>query len=149
MRRPAGEFVQAARATLATLRDPRTDPERFQVLLTHLNVRQVDGTLTTGLIHESDLRNLWDGQAAFDTLLPGARDLRLLRTTTRVLDAGSDERLVSLGDDLCWPRWPCRGNSTWSGGRSGGSGGSEGSCHRCCRRLRGTALLAMERASGR
>ena len=98
-RRPAAEFIQAARATLATLRDPRTDPERFQVLLTHLTLRQVDGTLTTGLIHENDLRNLWDGQAAFDTLLPRACDLRLFRTTTRPLDEGSDERLVSLGHD--------------------------------------------------
>ncbi len=97
--RPTGEFVEAARAALTALRDPRTDPERFQVLLTYLTLRQVDGTLTTGLIHESDLRILWDGQTAFDALLPHACDLRLLRTTTRRLEEGSDERLVSLGHD--------------------------------------------------
>src|SRR5262249_12821822 len=58
-----------------------------------------DGTLTTALLREDDVRRLWDGAAPFDAVLPRAHDLRLLRVTTRRLDAGREERLVSLGHD--------------------------------------------------
>ncbi len=77
----------------------KSDRERFQHLLTRLTLSQVDGTLTTALLREDDLRRRRDGRQSFDALLPRACDLRLLRTTTRRLDSGSDERLVSLGHD--------------------------------------------------
>jgi hypothetical protein len=67
--------------------------------LTLLTLRQVDGTLTTALLREDDLHHLWEGAALFDAVLPRACDLRLLRVTTRRLDAGHEERLVSLGHD--------------------------------------------------
>ena len=96
--RPA-DILGRTRAVLANLRDPRTESERFQVLLAHLTLRQGDGTLTTGLLREKDLAGLWDGLTPFDELLPHACDLRLLRVTTRRLDESTDERLVSLGHD--------------------------------------------------
>ena len=69
------------------------------MLLTRLTLRQVDGTLTTSLIGEDDLRGLWDGAKGFDELLAGASDFRLLRTTSRSLDEDREERFVSLGHD--------------------------------------------------
>jgi len=89
----------AERQIGALLPESKSDRERFQVLLTRLTLSQVDGTLTTALLRENDLRRLWDGQSKFDALLPRACDLRLLRTTTRRLDSGTEERLVSLGHD--------------------------------------------------
>ena len=83
----------------AALPELKSDRERFQVLLTRLTLSQVDGTLTTALLREDDLRRLWDGREPFDALLPRACDLRLLRTTTHRLESGSEERLVSLGHD--------------------------------------------------
>jgi len=89
----------AKRQIGALLPESKSDRERFQVLLARLTLSQVDGTLTTALLREDDLRGHWDGHRNFDALLPVACDLRLLRTTTRRLDDGSEERLVSLGHD--------------------------------------------------
>jgi tetratricopeptide (TPR) repeat protein len=98
-RRPITEVLHEMRVTVLALRDPRSDAARFQVLLTHLTLRQVDGTLTTGLLHVEDLRDRWDGQTPFDEMLHRACDFRLLRTTTRRLDGRSEVQFVSLGHD--------------------------------------------------
>ncbi len=95
-----GALSRHAERQIATLfPEMKSDRERFQVLLTCLTLSQVDGTLTTALLREDDLRRLWDGRQPFDTTLLRACELRLLRTTTRRLDTGSEERLVSLGHD--------------------------------------------------
>jgi WD40 repeat protein/tetratricopeptide (TPR) repeat protein len=77
----------------------RNDRERFQMLLTLLTLRQVDGTTSTALLREEELRAQWRGRMAFEELIPHADQLRLLRTTTRRLDSGREERLISLGHD--------------------------------------------------
>jgi WD40 repeat protein/tetratricopeptide (TPR) repeat protein len=77
----------------------RNDRERFQMLLTMLTLRQVDGTTSTALIREEELRAHWRGRMPFEELIPRACELRLLRTTTRRLDSGREERLISLGHD--------------------------------------------------
>jgi hypothetical protein len=92
----------------------RNDREQFQMLLTILTLRQVDGTTSTALLREEDLRGHWSGRKAFTELIPRACELRLLRMTTRRLDSGREERLISLGHDalakVAWQKWPSRGS---------------------------------------
>ena len=93
------QMIKRAATVLSDLRDPAHRRRTVQVLLTRLTLRQVDGTLTTGLLHEEALCKVWDGQVRFDEVLNHACDLRLLRITTRRLDEVTDDRLVSLGHD--------------------------------------------------
>jgi WD40 repeat protein len=98
-RAPGGAWL--VRTAQALLPERLWTRETFQRLMADLTLSQVDGTLTTALVSE---RKLAEGYArlaspSFGEILAGARDRRLLRTTTRRGDDGAEERSVSLGHD--------------------------------------------------
>ena len=68
-------------------------------LLALLSLRQFDGTVTTGLVREHDLAARWSGRESFVSTLKKAESVRLLRISTRRLDAATEERSLSLGHD--------------------------------------------------
>jgi tetratricopeptide (TPR) repeat protein len=75
--------------------------ETFERLMADLTSSQLDGTLTTALVSESDLASRYgrfEG-ISFSELLGRANSSRLLRTTVRRGDDGTEERSVSLGHD--------------------------------------------------
>ena len=75
------------------------DQNAFKELLARLTHRQADGTLTTELLREDQLAPHWRGSTPCSTILTDAEALRLIRFSTRRLDDGTPERLISLGHD--------------------------------------------------
>ena len=75
--------------------------ETFQRLMADLTLSQVDGTLTTALVSERKLAEGYEKLEglSFADLLGRANASRLLRTTVRRGDDGTEERSVSLGHD--------------------------------------------------
>ena len=63
-------------------------------LLSLLSLRQVDGTMTTGLVREEDLARHWQGGTPFAAMIEKAESLRLVRVSTRSLGATTEERGV-------------------------------------------------------
>ena len=75
--------------------------ETFQRLMADLTLTQVDGTLATALVSERNLAIRYGGLEgiSFTDLVAHACSRRLLRTTVRRGDDGTEERSVSLGHD--------------------------------------------------
>ena len=98
-RAPAGAWL--LRTAQSVLPERFWTRETFQRLMADLTLSQVDGTLTTALVSESDLASRYgclEG-ISFADLLGRANASRLLRTTVRRGDDGTEERSVSLGHD--------------------------------------------------
>jgi hypothetical protein len=77
----------------------RDDRGPFVAIFRTLYLRQSDGTLTTALIPEDDLRGAWRGAMPFDAMLRAARDLKLLRVNSLRIGLEEERPYVSLGHD--------------------------------------------------
>ena len=75
------------------------DKRPLQRLFTQLYLRQPDGTLTTALMAEDDVRRRWKGRLPFERLLESARDVRLLKVNSLRIGFENERRYVSLGHD--------------------------------------------------
>ena len=98
-RAPAGAWL--LRTAQSVLPERFWTRETFQRLMADLTLSQVDGTLTTALVSERDLAARYGRLEgiSFADLLGRANASRLLRTTVRRGDDGTEERSVSLGHD--------------------------------------------------
>ena len=98
-RAPAGAWL--LRTAQSVLPERFWTRETFQRLMADLTLSQVDGTLTTAMVSESDLAERYGSLEgiSFADLLGRANASRLLRTTVRRGDDGTEERSVSLGHD--------------------------------------------------
>jgi hypothetical protein len=73
---------------------------RFQYLFAGLYLPQPDGTVTSALVTEEDLRRTWRGRMLFDAMIRATSgDVRLLRVSAFRLGGGEERRYVSLGHD--------------------------------------------------
>jgi signal transduction histidine kinase len=79
--------------------DDSFEAEALKSLLHRLVHRQPDGTLSTDLVREEDLRSRWSGRRAFEEIIESAERMRLIRFNSRRRDDGSEERSLSLGHD--------------------------------------------------
>jgi formylglycine-generating enzyme required for sulfatase activity len=76
-----------------------SDQEPVETLFTQLYLRQPDGTLTTALLAETEVRQRWTGRMAFGELLAACNSLRLLRVNNLRIGMDEERRYVSLGHD--------------------------------------------------
>jgi formylglycine-generating enzyme required for sulfatase activity len=90
------------------LRDRPSDKRAVQKIFTQLYLKQPDGTLTTALLAEEEVRRRWTGQMPFDKLLKSCCELRLLKVNNLRIGMELERRYVSLGHDAlakqaaCW-----------------------------------------------
>jgi hypothetical protein len=75
------------------------DRRPVHTLFTQLYLKQADGTLTTALLAEDEVRNRWTGRMPFDELLESCRKLRLLKVNSLRIGMEEERRYVSLGHD--------------------------------------------------
>jgi hypothetical protein len=79
-------------------RHPR-DKQPLQRLFTQLYLKQPDGTLTTALLPENEIRRRWTGRMEFAELLESSQSMRLLKVNTLRIGFEEERRYVSLGHD--------------------------------------------------
>jgi hypothetical protein len=98
-RAPAGAWL--LRTAQSVLPERYWTPETVKRLLAGLTLSQVDGTLTTALVSEEKLAESYKTLQGlcFTELLGRASASRLLRTTVRRGDDGTEERSINLGHD--------------------------------------------------
>ena len=98
-RAPAGAWL--LRTAQSVLPERYWTRETFQRLMADLTLSQLDGTLTTALVSQTKLAAKYQKLEglSFPDLLGRANASRLLRTTVRRGDDGTEERSVSLGHD--------------------------------------------------
>ena len=75
------------------------DKRPVQTLFTQLYLKQADGTLTTALLAEDEVRKRWTGRMPFDELLESCNKLRLLKVNSLRIGMEDERRYVSLGHD--------------------------------------------------
>ena len=75
------------------------DKRPVQKLFTQLYLKQLDGTLTTALLAEEEVRQRWTGRMPFSELLEACCELRLLKVNTLRIGMAEERRYVSLGHD--------------------------------------------------
>ena len=71
----------------------------FKKLFSDLYLLQPDGSLTSALMPESELADLWLGRTPFRRMLDSAEDLRVLRVSSLRIGSPEERRYVSLGHD--------------------------------------------------
>ena len=89
--------VEALLGTL--LKRHAGDKRPLKKLFTQLYLRQPDGTLTTALLAEDEVRKRWTGHMPFDEILSAAETKRLLKVNSMRIGFEEERRYVSLGHD--------------------------------------------------
>jgi hypothetical protein len=93
--------------------DDYSEAEALKSLLHRLVHRQLDGTLSTDLVREEDLRSRWSGRRAFQEIIESAERMRLIRFNSRRRDDGSEERsLVDVHGPILRLRYRFRKTSS-------------------------------------